>query len=95
MTADALYRRLRALIGQRFDYLGEIWILVEVLSDDDSVVLRRCANCGPRPVQRNAYGMPNRRAEDTLTLRISDRSGEAYSEDILVLLEGRQAKGSD
>jgi len=94
MTADALYRRLRRLIGQKFDYLDEIWTLVEVLGDNDSVVLRRCTNCGPRPVQRSAYGMPNRRLEDTLTLRISDRSGEAYSEDILVLLEGRRAKGS-
>jgi hypothetical protein len=28
--------------------------------------------------------------ENTLTLHISDPSGEAYSEDIMVLLEGRQ-----
>ena len=90
MSADTLHRKLRQLIGDRFDYLGEIWVLIEVLADSDSIVLRRCADCPPRGVQLNAYGVPNRRAEDTLTLRISDRSGDAYSEDILVLLEGRQ-----
>jgi len=94
MTADSLHRKLQVLIGDAFDYLGEVWVLIEVLSDVDSVVLRRCKDCKPSAVQRNAYGMPNRRVEDTLTLRISDRSGEAYSEDIVVLLEGRRAKGS-
>lgn len=94
MTADSLHRKLQVLIGDAFDYLGEVWVLIEVLSDVDSVVLRRCKDCEPSSLQQNAYGMPNRRAEDTLTLRISDRSGEAYSEDILVLLEGRRAKGS-
>jgi hypothetical protein len=94
MTADALHRKLQVLIGDAFDYLGEVWILIEVLSDVDGVVLRRCKDCKPSALQRNAYGMPNRRVEDTLTLRISDRSGEAYSEDILVLLEGRRSEGS-
>jgi hypothetical protein len=94
MTADTLHHKLQVLIGDAFDYLGEVWTLIEVLSDVDSVVLRRCKDCEPSSLQQNAYGMPNRRAEDTLTLRISDRSGEAYSEDILVLLEGRRAKGS-
>jgi hypothetical protein len=94
MTADTLHRKLQKLIGDRFDYLGEVWILIEVLSDVDGVVLRRCMDCVPSALQQNAYGSPNRRAEDTLTLRISDRSGEAYSEDILVLLEGRQTERS-
>ena len=90
MTADTLHRRLQQLIGDRFDYLGEVWILIEVLGDVDTVVLRRCEHCRPNSLQQNAYGMPNRRVEDTLSLRISDVSGEIYSEDILVLLEGRQ-----
>jgi len=92
MTTDVLHRKLQVLIGDAFNYLGEVWILIEVLSDVDSVVLRRCEDCQPGALQRNAYGMPNRRVEDTLTLRISVPSGEAYSEDILVLLEGRHAR---
>lgn len=92
MSVDTLHRKLRQLVGDRFDYLGEVWILIEILADADSLVLRRCGDCTPRGVQRNAYGIPNRRAQDTLTLRISDSGGAAYSEDILVLLEGRHGR---
>ncbi len=91
MTADTLHRKLQKLIGTRFDYLGEVWILIEVLADLDQLVLRRCDGCVPGKLQQNAYGMPNRRVEDTLTLAISDEDGDTYSEDILVLLEGRQS----
>ena len=89
---DILHRKLQRLIGERFDYLDEVWILIEVLSDADTVVLRRCENCRPASLQANAYGMPNRRVEDALTLHISDPTGDGYSEDLLVLLEGRQAQ---
>ena len=91
MTADTLHRKLQQLIGDRFDYLGEVWILIEVLSDVDTLVLRRCDDCRPAAPQANAYGMPNRRAEETLTLPISDAAG-GYSQDILILLEGRQPR---
>lgn len=94
MTAATLHRKLEQLIGHRFDYLGEVWVLIEVLGDIDSVVLRRCQNCPPRNVQQNIYGMPNRRAESTLTLAISDAGGEAFSQDIMVLLEGHQTDSS-
>jgi hypothetical protein len=90
MSAATLHRRFRQLIGDRFYYLGEVWVLIEVLADTDCVVLRRCADCPPGSVQQNAYGIPNRRVEDTLALQISDSSGESYSQDILILLEGRQ-----
>jgi hypothetical protein len=91
MTAATLHRKLQGLIGQQFDYIGEIWILIEILADMDSVVIRRCRDCGQQGVQQNLYGMPNRRAGDTLTLPISDARGDAYSEDLLLLLEGRRS----
>ncbi len=84
-----LHQRLQQLLGGRFHYLGERWVLIEVLADTDSVVLRRCTQHPDWTVQRNAYGVPNRRVEDTLTLRISDDDG-GYSQDLLVLLEGHQ-----
>lgn len=90
MSADSLHRRLRPLIGKRFDYLGEVWILIEVLGDVDAVVLRRCVECKRGSVQRNAFGIPNRRAGDTLTLPISEPGSDAFSQDLLVLLEGKQ-----
>lgn len=91
MTADTLHRKLERLIGHRFDYLGEVWILVEVLGDIDSIVLQRCKDCAPYNVQQNAFGMPNRRAQDTLTLAVSDKTEDTYSQDILVLLEGHHS----
>lgn len=92
MTGDALYRKLRQLIGGRFDYLDEVWILIEVLGDADRVVLKRCRDCQPNAVQRNAYGFASRRVSNTLSLRISDVNGDGYSDDLLVLLEGRRAQ---
>jgi hypothetical protein len=92
MSAATLHRRFRQLIGERFDYVGETWVLIEVLADSDCVVLRRCADCPPGGVQKNAYGIPNRRAEDMLTLPISDSSGQNYSQDIMILLEGRRGR---
>jgi hypothetical protein len=91
MTSAKLHRKLQRLLGQQFDYLGETWILIEILADIDSVVLRRCRDCGRGGVQQNLYGMPNRRAGDTLTLAISDPDDEGYSQDLLLLLEGRRA----
>lgn len=88
MTVSTLHYKLRQLIGGRFDYLDDIWVLIEVLADTDSIVLRRCTECEPRNVQQNAYGIPNRRAPDTVSLPISDIDGDGYSQDILVLLEG-------
>ena len=57
MTANNLHRKLRKLIGDRFDYLGEVWILIEVLSDVDTVVLRRREIDEPSSLQSNAYGI--------------------------------------
>lgn len=92
MTAPALHRRLSRLIGDRFDYLGEVWVLIEVLADIDRVVLKRCKDCRPSAVQQNAYGFANRRVAGTLSIRISDSGNDGYSEDLLVLLEGRQGQ---
>lgn len=95
MSEPTLYRKLEQLIGGQFDYLDEVWILIEVLGDIDSIVIRRCKDCrADSPVQQNAYGAPNRRADGTLTLPISDQSGEGYSQDVLLLLEGRRTPPS-
>jgi hypothetical protein len=64
--------------------------MVEVLPDSDRVVLQPCTDCGRAPVQRTAFGLPGRRVSQTLSLRISDPGGEGYSDDLLLLLEGRQ-----
>ena len=86
MHSDSLHRRLRPLIGKHFDYLDEVWILIDILGDIDAVVLQRCSECRPRSVQRNAFGVPNRRAGGTLTLPISAENEEEFSQDLLLLL---------
>jgi hypothetical protein len=89
MSQDPLHDRLRRLLGHRFDYIGEVWVLIEVLGDVDSIVLQRCEHCRAQHVQQNLYGVPNRRVDDTLTLKISDHMDSGgYSDDVLLLLEG-------
>lgn len=90
MTSLALHRKLENLLGEGFEYLGDQWVLIEVLEDIDSLVLRRQAEDGSHVVQRNSYGMPTRRVADTLTLPISDSDTGAYSDEVMLLLTGRR-----
>lgn len=90
MNAISPHHKLRRLIGERFRYVDQVWVMVEVLPDSDRVVLQPCTDCGQAPVQGTAFGLPGRRVSQTLSLRISDPSGEGYSDDLLLLLEGRQ-----
>ncbi len=90
MTPDPLHRKLEKLVGNRFEFLGEPWVLIEVLADIDSLVLRRCVECNRQhAVQRNSYGMPNRRVEGTMTLPITNHDTGSYSDDVMALLAGR------
>lgn len=90
VIGDPIHQRMQRLVGERFDYLDEAWVLIEVLSDIDCIVLQRCAECNRVAVQPDLYGMPRRRVDGTMTLRISGSDGEGYSDDVLVLLEGRR-----
>lgn len=87
MSQDSLHRRLRALIGNRFRYAGDTWVLIEVLTDADAVVLRNVAPA-PGPVQSDLYGAPLRRAQETLTLPVSGDDG-GYSDELGALLRQR------
>lgn len=91
MTSLSPHRKLEQLVGDRFDYLDEVWVLIEVLADIDSVVLKRCKDCTSVRVQNDVYGQPARRTQDTLTLSISNADATTYSDDLMVLLEGRQS----
>ena len=89
-TFSPLHQRLRKMIGDRFDYLGKPWVLVEILPDVDGVVLKRCEDRDERAIlQPDAYGIPNRVGAETLMVPVSNASNDGYSEDLLVMLEGR------
>ena len=90
-TGNTLHQRLRKMIGDRFDYLGKPWIMVEILPDVDGVVLKRCGTSEGRAVlQPDAYGIPNRVSAETLMVPVSNTAKDGYSDDLLLLLEGRQ-----
>lgn len=81
------HHQLRALVGQRFRYQGEVWTLIDVVADADTLVLR--SEVGrQRSVQTNLYGTPTRRSPETITLPLSDADG-GYSTALTELLTGR------
>lgn len=87
----ALHQRLRKMIGDRFDYLGKPWVMVEILPDVDGVVLKRCGDRQERAVLTpDVYGIPNRLSAETLMVPVSSADHDGYSDDLLMLLEGRQ-----
>ena len=89
MSESGIHSRLRALIGQRFRYGGEVWVLHEVLGDEDAVVLLREQHVTDSPLQGNLYGQGVRRSQETLTLPLSGGDGEYYSSELHDLLAGR------
>jgi hypothetical protein len=82
MNNDILIR-MRGLIGQRFDYLGSRWMLIEVLPDERAVVLQRSDAAA---IQVDQFGRANRRGDETLLVRIFAEDGETLSEEMMDLL---------
>ena len=86
--SNDLHQRLRSLIGQRFEYLSQEWLLIEVLVDEDRLVLRRLHS--QAPLQTDQYGQARNHGVETLSLPISDADDpDSYSEELLQLLPGK------
>lgn len=81
-----MYDRLAQLIGKQFSYLGCDWLLIEIMPELDSLVLRRLGQ--HNEVQANQHGSPNRFCKETLTLKISNPDNQGYSEELTILLSG-------
>ena len=49
MAISAFHDKLRQLVGQQFDYLDEVWILIEVLADEgvDATIFKVPSNFPP------------------------------------------------
>jgi len=83
--SEEMLARMRALIGERFDYLGARWTLVEVLTDEGQLVLR----CGqPGAIQVDQYGQANRRADETLLVPVFG-PGDELAAELSDLLKGK------
>lgn len=89
MADSNIHARLRTLIGQRFRYGGQIWILHEILAEEDAVVLLREQDSAASPLQGNLYGHGIRRSQESLTLPLSNDSDDDYSAELHDLLAGR------
>ncbi|HHI76795.1 MAG TPA: hypothetical protein ENJ94_06445 [Gammaproteobacteria bacterium] len=84
-----LHRNLRRLVGRRYRYLSDDWLLIDVLGDEDCVVLQRLPDGSPEPLQADQYGHARRRVPETLTLPISSADDpDTYSEELLLLFQG-------
>lgn len=89
MPDTSFHTRLRPLIGQRFRYGGEVWVLHEILGEEDAVVLLRDQHVTDSPLQGNLYGHGIRRSQESLTLPLSSAEGDDYSSELHDLLAGR------
>ncbi|MEJ2214356.1 MAG: hypothetical protein P8Y20_09930 [Gammaproteobacteria bacterium] len=82
-----MHERLLKLIGKKFHYLGNRWVLIEVMPENDSVVLQ--LDEPHTQIQSNRFGSPSRFSTETLTVSISaPDSDEVFSEEISILLSG-------
>ncbi len=81
-----IYEKLAKLIGKSFSYLDCNWLLIEILPEQDSLVLRRLD--AQKRVQANQYGSANRFCNETLTMKISGLQEHGYSDEIKTLLTG-------
>jgi hypothetical protein len=81
-----MYEKIAKLVGKHFSYLGCTWIMIEVLPEADSIVLRRLDP--QKCVQANQYGTAQRLTQETLTIKISRPDNSAYTEELTAMLAG-------
>lgn len=84
-----MFAQLTKLIGHRFLYKGEVWIMVEILRQEDALVIVPEQKAHAKQIQVNQYGHANRRCDACTTLRLTNTEGDGYSESVLELLSGK------
>ena len=85
-----MYSQLTKLIGKRFIYQGQVWMMVEVLREEDAVVIVPEQAALNKQIQTDQYGHATRRCEECKTLPLTNKEGsDAYSDEVMSLLSGR------
>lgn len=75
--------QLRALIGMRVRYLGEEWVVIEVLDSPASLVLE---GIGQAPtMQADVHGRPWGYAAQTLSIPVLTEDHTGLSDELLAL----------
>ncbi len=87
-----MHTQLTKLIGQRFLFRGKVWIIVEILREEDALVIAPEQAAQNQRIQADQYGNAMRRCDHCNTLPLSGTENEdEYSEDVMELLAGRIA----
>jgi hypothetical protein len=86
-------QRLRRLIGRDCSFLGQRYRLVEVLTDEGTLVLE--ARGGTPPIQTDQYGQAAFRAHEILHVSIHGPDPEELSDDLMDLLASLSRGGDE
>ncbi len=84
-----MYPQLTKLIGKRFLFRGKVWLIIEVLSEEDALVIAPELAANNKTIQPDQFGQPTRRCDACMTLPLSNQDANGYSENIMELLSGR------
>ncbi len=84
-----MHAQLIRLIGKRFRYKGDVWVIVEVMREEDALVIVPEQATRERRIQADQYGNATRRCERCITLPLSDPDDpDSYSPEVMELLSG-------
>ncbi len=72
MIENTLKHQLRALIGSRVEYAGQVCQIIEVLDSDQALVVQ-CTSADSTPaIQGNQFGEATRRVQACHTVQLYD-----------------------
>ncbi len=84
-----MHTQLTKLIGKRFLYKGKVWVIVEVMREEDALVIVPEQAAQNRRIQADQYGNATRRCDSCITLPLSDPDDpDSYSKEVMELLGG-------
>ncbi|WP_457676590.1 hypothetical protein [Thiolapillus sp.] len=90
-----MHTQLAKLIGQRFLFRGKVWLIVEILREEDALVIAPEQAAQHQRIQADQYGNATRRCDHCKTLPLSNPdNADEYSAEVMELLEGRIADSS-
>ncbi len=88
-----MHQQLTRLIGKRFRYRGQVWVIVEVMREEDALVIVPEQAARERHIQADQYGNATRRCGSCITLPLSDpEDPDSYSPEVMELLAGSLAE---
>jgi hypothetical protein len=94
-----MHTQLTKLIGQRFLFRGKVWLIVEILREEDALVIAPEQAAQNQRIQADQYGNATRRCDHCKTLPLSNSDNpDEYSTEVMELLGGRlpeQSSGQD